>query len=60
MATEIICNAGPTPLTAEIVNPSSGEKAIRLEAGCNEFWLDADEASALIAYLQRAIPILTN
>ena len=33
---------------------------VQLEGGCNEFWLDADEAIAVIAYLQRVLPELTH
>lgn len=31
---------------------------IHLECGCNEFYLDVDEAKAVQAYLNDAIPVL--
>jgi hypothetical protein len=33
---------------------------IRLECGCNEFFLDANEAKAVRAYLNDAIPLLES
>ena len=33
---------------------------IHLECGCNEFWLDAGEAKAVLAYLKDAIPVLES
>ena len=32
---------------------------IHLECGCNELFLDAGEAKAVVAYLTDAIPLLT-
>lgn len=60
MSTETIFN-GPNssvPITGEIDRSDPGNPVVRLEAGCNEFWLDADETRAVIAYLQRVMPIL--
>lgn len=47
------------PITAEIDRSSDpGNPTIRLECGCNEFWLDIEQAQAVYHYLQRAIPLL--
>lgn len=47
------------PITAEInTTDDPGSPCVRLEAGCNEFWLNAEEAKAVIAYLQRVMPVL--
>lgn len=45
------------PITAEIDRSDPGNPVIRLESGCNEFWLDNDEARAVLDYLQRTLPL---
>lgn len=49
---------GEMPITAEIDRTDPGRPTLRLECGCNEFWLSADEAVAVMGYLQRALPAL--
>lgn len=59
---DIICAAdgGPTrlDLTGEIDRSDPGDPVVHLECGCNELWLDATQAQATIAYLQRVLPQL--
>lgn len=50
--------SGEMPITAEVDRTDPGNPCIRLECGCNEFWLNADEAVAVLGYLQRAVPAL--
>lgn len=48
-----------SPITGEIDRTSDpGNPCVRLEAGCNEFWLNVDEALAVRDYLTRIIPSL--
>jgi hypothetical protein len=46
------------PITGEIDRSDPGNPSVRLEAGCNELWLSAGEARAVIAYLQEVLPDL--
>jgi hypothetical protein len=56
---ETIYEGGNCPITAEIDRSSDpGSPAVRLECGCNEFWLDVDQARAVLSYLARALPVL--
>ena len=35
-------------------------RCIHLQCGCNELWLEADEAAALLVYLRRTVPKLKS
>ena len=48
-------NAHNYAITGEVVRDDPGNPVVRLECGCNEFWLDRDEASAVILYLYRKL-----
>lgn len=59
MTPEVIFRANDGPITGEIDRTSDpGNPVIRLEAGCNEFWLDINEARAVRDYLTRTIPAI--
>jgi hypothetical protein len=45
-------------ITGEIDRSDPGDPCIRLEAGCNELWLNAEEARAVLAYLSTTIPLI--
>lgn len=45
------------PLTAEIDRSDPGNPVIRFECGCNELWLDQQQATAAYHYLQRTLPL---
>lgn len=46
-------------ITAKIDRTSDpGRPLVCIEYICNELWLDADEARAVAAYLQRILPVL--
>lgn len=60
MKAEII-HAGDPAITGEIDHTSEpGRPVVRLESGCNEFWLDKEQAESLIVYLQRVAPTLNG
>lgn len=46
------------PITGEIDRSDPGDPVIRLEAGCNELWLNLEEARAVRDYLMRTIPVI--
>jgi hypothetical protein len=46
------------PITAEVDRSDPGDPVIRLESGCNEFWLNAEQGRAVLEYLQRMVPRL--
>lgn len=58
----IYCNYAVSdhPITAEVDRSDPGRPCVRLEAGCNEFWMDVDEAQAVLEYLQRTLPTIQN
>lgn len=45
-------------ITGEIDRSDPGDPCIRLEAGCNEFWLNYAEACAVRDYLIRTVPAI--
>lgn len=59
MSKEILCRTiEGHDMSAEVDRSDPGRPAIRLECSCNEFWLDADEAFAVLEYLTRTLPKL--
>jgi hypothetical protein len=61
MTQEILCRTiEGHDMSADIDRSDPARPAIHLECSCNEFWLDADEAFALLEYLTRTLPKLQN
>lgn len=46
------------PIYVGIDSTEPDNPIIRLECGCNEFWLDVDQAKAVQRYLDRQIPLM--
>lgn len=51
-------SADGCPITGEIDRSDPGDPVIRLEAGCNELWLNYAEACAVRDYLIRTVPVI--
>lgn len=51
-------SADGVAITGEIDRSDPGDPVIRLEAGCNELWLNYAEACAVRDYLTRAVPLI--
>lgn len=45
------------PLMAKIDHTDPGNPLIYFECGCNELWLDQQQAKAALHYLQRVLPL---
>jgi hypothetical protein len=61
MQTETIFDGGNIAITARVDRTSDpGDPNIQIESGCNELWLNADEAQAVLEYLQRIVPTLKS